>query len=593
MRHIIFLIAVVIAFFSSAQAVVSCNEVKILYKNYDNLVAFGSDSSYTDAQITVIGGKYEKTSDGYLIKPNDDVAELEIRFLKNSNIIYSKVFSCISLPEPELFWGVTPVQYRPAVEDKLLVLKSKDVLCIGDVKYRINDWKVTVGNYELSGKGNKLSDEVQMLIFAQRSSKVLVKIHVNYTSTIPLSGTITGQFTVTNPYFENEISFQDVIIIDKDSTNNILFDENNPFSLLRNIISGLDNGYFGYKFIPLTEQQANRIDPTKKMLQARLLSESDVSLANDDTLSIEFGEDKTVFNGIDYKYQYPERRAIYYDTKDITRLIFFKSEFIDAQTKQLTTTISHIGLAKKYNNQEKFDIVSIIPFDEISSYKDISEIVVENKSPESYIKLIDEINKTQTKENRLADFRYYRRYQSFPFTNLFSDHNSYIPNNVFDSVIYYLDTTVMDYDSLGNLLPSGKYITRIDTIVYNIYANSSLIKPFFKYSRTDKTSFERSYIIYAIQTPKGLFSYCEVPLNDQPEPLSKIMYRGSLNLPYPHYRYSIDDFEWKKELRTVLSGKRPYDLTNKKDIKLLEKEFYLDTYKGIPVNILGVCYGSK
>lgn len=592
MRHVIFLIAVVTAFFSSAQAVVSCNEVKILYKNYDNLVAFGSDSSFTDVQITVIGGNYKKTTGGYLIKPNDDASELEIRFLKNNNLIYSKVFSCISLPEPELFWGVTPVQYRPALEDKLLVLKSKDVFCIGDVKYRINDWKVTVGNYELSGKGNKLSDEVQMLIFAQRSNKVLVKIHVNYTSTIPLSGTITGQFSVTNPYFENEISFQDVIIIDKDSTNNILFDENNPFSLLRNIISGLDNGYFGYKFIPLTEQQLNRIDPAKKMLQARLLPESDVSLANDDSLSIEFGEDKIGYNDFGLTYQYPERRTIYYDTKDITRLIIFKSEFIDAQTKQLTTTISHIGLAKKYNNQEKFDIVSIIPFDEISSYKEISEIVVENKSPEPYIKLIDDINKNQTKENILADFGYYRRYQFYPFTNLFSDHNSYIPNNVFDSVTYYLDTTFMDYDSLGNLLPSGKYITRIDTIVYNIYVNPSLIKPFFKYSRTDKTSFEPSHITYAIQTPKGFFSYCEVPLKDQPEPLSKIM-RGSLNLPYPHYRYSIDDFEWKKELRTVLSGKRSYDLSNKKDIKILEKEFNLDTYKGIPVNILGVCNGCK
>jgi len=89
-------------------------------------------------------------------------------------------------------------------------------------------------------------------------------------------------------------------------------------------------------------------------------------------------------------------------------------------------------------------------------------------------------------------------------------------------------------------------------------------------------------VVYTVKTEDGEYAFCEV----------QILESNWFN-EFKNYCFPISQFEWKKLIREAIENGRSYDLLNKKDIKALDKEFNLDSYMGVPANLLGVCVGCN
>jgi hypothetical protein len=91
-----------------------------------------------------------------------------------------------------------------------------------------------------------------------------------------------------------------------------------------------------------------------------------------------------------------------------------------------------------------------------------------------------------------------------------------------------------------------------------------------------------THVVFTIKKSGEDFGFCTINLDKLPFELRNIYYPGKEAL-------SISDLPWKHVLRKEIEKTKSYSLASKKDIKLLGKEFHLDTHMGLPVNLLGVC----
>jgi len=576
----------------SAQGLVSMPEMNILYKNYDNVLNMGFANGLQNLTIQIEGAKWKKSGNGcYTIRPDEYSREVKLLvFNQAGEKLKEQYYRCVNIPEPQLYWGFSKDGEEAAPEETNFFVRNRyDYEPYYNQSFRPTEWTVSIGETAIKGTGNKLSKEVSDLIYAQKQKEVSVKITSAYISSSNSKGNVSARFKVINPYFMGEISNGRVFVIDKDSINTSLFDENDPFSL----ISQIHSSYFTEP-IGISKSTAERLTSDgNQSLEFYYSDWNDIPMADsqgNDSSAVDL--DGTL------AYVYFPRQIRYYDQSDITRLVFYENTHIDLISQQKVTTISHVGLAKRYPNNNKYDIVMLLPFSQLTSCSNLTAIYKESNNP-SLQTLLSEVNRTQTKESfessktegtNFADFNLYS-YPGFAF-EVVRDHYSM---KIFDSIFYYLEQgTVALVDSNGNLLVHMRcdgfeeYVYQEpDTIVYRAYINPKDMRAFLKYelriASNNNPQLVVSEVVYTYKINDEDYAFCSLDFDHLPREFYgtffEIFYGNLIN---------INELKWKYELREGIEKAKTYSLSSKKDIKSLGKEFNLDVLMGLPANLLGV-----
>jgi hypothetical protein len=572
----------------SAQGLVSMPEMNILYKNYDNILKLGFANGLENFNIQTEGAKWTKSGNGcYIIRPDEYSREVKLLvFNQAGEKLKEQYYFCINIPELQLYWGSSRDGGVAAPEETNIFVSHRHAYePFYYQSFRSTEWTVSIGDTSVKGTGNKLSKEVRDLIYAQKQKEVIVKITSAYISSSNSKGNVSARFKVINPYFFGQISNGRVFVIDKDSINSSLFDENDPFSLISQIHSSYITEPIG-----ISQSTAERL--TRDGNQSLEFYYSDQNFI---PIADSHGNDSiTVLPDGTMEYVYYPRQIRYYDKSDITRLVFYENTHIDSISQEKVTTISHVGLAKKYPDNNKYDIVMLIPFRQLSTCSNLGAIYKESNNP-SLQRLLSEVNRTQTKESKessytagssFTDFNLYRS-ADFPF-EVIRDHYSM---KIFDSIFYYVEQQGIPlYNSWGEdssiLLSDGTYdliYPEPDTIVYRAYINPKDMRTFLQYElRMDYNNNPQlvvTNVVYTIKTHDANYAFCSLNLDNLPIEFSNIFYEKSIN---------INELPWKYELRKEIEKAKTYSLSSKKDIKSLANEFNLDILMGKPANLLGV-----
>ena len=570
----------------SAQGLVSMPEMNILYKNYDNVLNMGFANGLENLTIQIEGAKWKKSGNGsYIIRPDENSREVKLLvFNQAGEKLKEQYYRCVNIPEPQLYWGFSRDGEKAEPEEtNFFVRNGHDYEPYYNESFRPTEWTVSIGETAIKGTGNKLSKEVSDLIYAQKQKEVSVKITSAYISSSNSKGNVSARFKVINPYFMGEISNGRVFVIDKDSINTSLFDENDPFSL----ISQIHSSYFPEP-IGISKSTAARLTSNgNQSLEFYYSDWKDIPMADSQ------GHDSiAVLPDGTMAYVYFPRQIMYFDQSDITRLVFYENTHIDLISQQKVNTISHVGLAKRYPNNNKYDIVMLLPFSQLTSCSNLVAIYKESNNPLLQT-LLSEVNRTQTKESfessktegtSFADFNLYSS-MDLPFEAVL-DHYSM---KIFDSIFYYLEQNEVPLiDSNGDLLVQMRYdgfeeyvYQEPDTILYRAYINPKDMRVFLKYEYRTELDYcipqlVASEVVYTYKINDEDYAFCSLSLDNLPWELSNIFSENPIN---------INELKWKYELREGIEKAKTYSLSSKKDIKSLGKEFNLDMLMGKPANL--------
>ncbi len=585
---------------SFSQGVVGMPEFNVLYHGYDNIVQLGFQDGLIDVSLKAEGAILTKTSNGYIVRTVKGSRQTEIiGTLKNGDTVCHYSYRNMTLPKPVLFWGTGVDGGVASSEESLLVLRCPAGV-IFENEFNIIDWKVTIGDQTIRGKGDHLNDEVRKCIYSQELKDVTVSVEVNFNANLnPLTQKSAGTYTIANPYFQKSVSNAKVLFIDRDSSNNEIFDATNPFSLIGLAQRNIFQDQLCLPKIQsqrLLENGANLTLQSVEYIPQIALLEDDPTKPNYKELKIDTLPDGTL------QFRYSESPKFFYDVQDINRIVLYQSSFIDIISGQKTYTISHVGLAKKYLGSEKYDVVCVLPFAELSQ---ASAIRTFSKTTDS---MTLQIHKSLTPGSDwpTIDFQggtlTYFPFVSTEFGNVqlpFLSEPSKIKEfeNYFDTLVYKMSerspyplvniygddsTRVMDNGKIEVVYPP------LEKIYDLVLAPDKMTSAYLFYTIKTKSTylgpcFSPEKIVYTINTPKGEYAFCEV------EFLPHSSASGSI------YKFDVllSQLEWKKQIQQAVATGRVYDLTNKKDIKALDKQFNLDSYMGAPANLLGVCVGCN
>jgi hypothetical protein len=582
-KHLVLLTFVACTLKATAQGIVSLPEMKVLYKEYDNNLKIGFDQEIENYRIEIEGAKWSESEKGnFIVRPYLNSNRVKIIIYNDADEkLKEHYYSCIELPKPRLYWGSEANGSWAAAEETNLFIRYDFNSYYLSETFRPIEWQVSIGKVSVKGKGNKLSKEVRDLIYSQKQDEVIVSITSKYISSSNGKGAVSAKFNVFNPFFVGEFSEGRVFVIDKDSNNLSLFDKNDPFSL----ISQIHSSYFE-RPIGMSQLTAERLTGQEHQSLEYYLIPTSILIANS------HGGDSTILWDGQIEYIYYPPQKIFFDQSDITRMVFYENTHIDPNSQQKVTTISHVGLAKKYPNNNKFDVVMLIPFTQLSTCSDLIAIYKESNNS-SLQKLLSEINRTQTKESMESALKTGSNFTNFNLSKYFDvpmevvrDHFSM---DIFDSSFYYVEqselplTNSFGDDSLIHL-SDGTYnlvYPEPDTIVFKVYVNPQVMTTFVQYElRMDamnKPQLQVSNVVYAIKRSEINYAFGMINLDNLPNELLNVIDLSILN------SINIDELPWKYKLREEIEKSKSYLLTSKRDIKLLGKEFNLDIM-GRPAN---------
>lgn len=572
-----------------AQGVAELAENPILYREYNNIVQLGFTKGFEETKIEVENASWLQKSNGELIvTPTKEARFCNIKVISQNKDTSIFIFLCSNLPQPRIYWGVTNNDNIAAAEETFLFVKYDETAPIHH-DFQITNWRVKIGNKTIRGKGNKLSSSIRDLVYAQPTSDVLVNISVDYTSSFNTTGKLNSSFHVINYAFRESNPDGFVHVIDQDSTNAIIFDENDPFSLISQIHS---TNLWG-NLTGMSHFTADRLiregNDSLEFLFPFWPNVIKATSHGHDSL-VEALDDGTM------AYSYHSIPNNYFDLSNISRLLLYVNTHVDPISQQKVTAISHVGLAKRYGNSAKYDVVAKIPFSQLSLCYGLGAVYKESSDSSLRI-LLSEVNRTQTKESKISsysqgtDFAYFDKYCTLP--NFPMKWLKPYSEESFDSIFYYVEQSdiplfnVLGDDSIKvNTDGTNEVIYPIDTVIYRAYVNPADLNAFLGYEMvTEPYSAPKlvvTHVVFTIKKSGEDFGFCTINLDKLPFELRNIYFPEKEAI-------SISDLPWKHVLRKEIEKTKSYSLASKKDIKLLGKEFHLDTHMGLPVNLLGVC----
>jgi hypothetical protein len=627
MKSIVFIICVlyVSTFDLSAQTVVSLPELNIMYRNYENVIDFGSKNGDSTNTFECVDCKIEKKNKKWIVTPGTG-RELKIRVLsKNGEEIGYYPFRVSSLPSLKLFWGFSDGAFNsiPIGSDEMfLSIRFDESILLKSPKIEICDWKVIIGNDSITGKGNILSKEVKELICQQSTQFVSVKIVVKSKDEDNQITYYSQNFTANNEFSNKKKQLKGkLIIIDKSETNLSLFDYSNPQSFISIISSNfIQSPSF------MSQETVKRIE-TREDINTLIeyKSEKDYSpLIETDKNCLNYGKRKIDENG---EYVYSEPKFLKYDLSQIDRILIFEDTVINQLTNEKYIGISQIGLAKKYKGSDKYDIVLTFPYQQFEYMKGFSfteprtnqlklNFGIENEN--NFIKgieniVLDEINQLEKLDTNIREYRsdilknsihffpkqndiYGAEYQySSEVTigkHIIEPYFSFLNQ---DSLMQYFDSVSWIYGDykirkmIGSVCYSVDFnVIQLgrDKIVYWLQTNDykiSLVRNVRIIEDFYEPCFVPTQIIYSKNINGNNYPFLAIDLLEVKDSISE--FSKVLMMPIP-----ISQLPWKKELVNEKNkSKLIFDLKNNNDIKRLDKLFYLDKANDKPVNLLGVC----
>jgi hypothetical protein len=165
---------------------------------------------------------------------------------------------------------------------------------------------------------------------------------------------------------------QRISIIDKNQSNEFLFNENDPISLIS--MAGNFAWYdpANYNCTRSTESyymEAEMIDHLSQREMTDLLDSALTELTFEQVVSIITGEDSLIVDpitGIKEQITKEVQICSYFDLKNITRLVIFEKQVVDSKTGAVNYEVDKIGFAKKYKELgDQFFITFAVDFKDL------------------------------------------------------------------------------------------------------------------------------------------------------------------------------------------------------------------------------------
>jgi hypothetical protein len=165
---------------------------------------------------------------------------------------------------------------------------------------------------------------------------------------------------------------QRVSIVDKDKSNEFLFDEKNPISLISMAGNFANYGPSNYNCTSRTESYymgAEMIYHLSQREMTELLDSVLTELTFEIVVSTITGEDSLIVDPVTgHKEQKVKevQTKLYYDLKNITRLVILEKQVVNSKTGAVNYEVDKIGFAKKYNEfGDQFFITFAVDFKDL------------------------------------------------------------------------------------------------------------------------------------------------------------------------------------------------------------------------------------
>ena len=319
----------------------TCN---VLYIGHKTKFDIGFVGRKRDVSINCTNATVQKEGDSYYITPlNENQVVLEVVDNRTSKILRSQSYLVFNFPTPELYIS----------EDNIFAFLRET--CIPNENLYVSNWVCEYRSHKFFGKDYHLTDSVLKLYYSGKRLKFEAEV-------FNLKG---KKYIVSQELFLDEKgtikSSGYVSFIDKNEKTKHIFDKNDPLSLIslieKNIINTETLDSIIYKRIKASNPTA-------------LFSETEYRRRNDDGSPIvkkdSLGDDEITISttGIPEPV-IAEPNKIHLDFDDITRLVIYEDSIKDEITGRSKLEITKLGFAKKYPKSEKYDVVFMVPFEQI------------------------------------------------------------------------------------------------------------------------------------------------------------------------------------------------------------------------------------
>lgn len=607
------------------QVVVSCSDIQVLYRSYPNKIIVGSNG-VAAADINLKSENAQLTKEG-----NEWIAIVEsgnsatIGAYANDVLLYEVTYKVKPLPNPELYWGNARDGEEASMGEPFLNVRYDESVVLNK-SFEILGWEASFDNKLLGGTGTLLSESFFDLLERSAEDTVDVIITVNYKMIGDSKQRKTSAFfKVPNP-LNTGVTLSDVCkvtIIDKSDNNKDIFDATNPTSLM---------GMLKGNFFPLSYGMT---DFTKKRFEKEGLTvhSRNYLAVNPIASRSKPGEDSVVYYPFtdEYVVLYHPGLSKTYSVESISRIVLFEDEIENSITKEKYLGIKYIGLCSKANSSSKYDVVAVIPYDELCQMKSASffqkyEFNADDSVAKYSSNVLEDINfylwnyapynnKTPGEsgyyygsvgsdswfnddENRMtlmSDINYAINHANFNYPNSFELEDS-VKFNFTDLKFYQGPLTdpikSMDPIKMENDEDSVMYDPISDEFVVIYYPGEQFI-----YKALADYDVYHQYIINSQDLSHPTLKCVYFALNNGKDSATVM----AIPMENPNYDYELENIQYRLASvanpptitwrETLLEEKRigqKLDLKKPKHAKIIKKEFYLDQVEGYPVNYFGL-----
>ena len=623
MKSLIVLLCVGFNVILFGQGVVQNLDVNLLYRGYPNKIMVGK-SIPGDVVLKGENVELRKEGDVWIAIPSESTAT--IRAYSNEVLLQEFTYVVKPLPNPELFWGSAKSGQEANFGETFLDVRY-DAAVLLNKSFKIIDWTANFDDKTISGNGNNLSSDFYSLV--QRTWKDTMEVQL--TVTFALDGDSRTQKTagifklpINNIQGLKLSSSGKITIIDKSPTNADLFDENNPLSLM---------GMLKFNYFPLeygmTDFTAKRMQDRGQIIHEKYIGEmsfkplvSQVNPENDSTL---FDPRIEV-----YITQYPPRPSRKYAVSSIDRIVIFEDNVRNEITRESYFGITFLGLCSYDSSNAKYDMVAVIPYNELCKMKATSFFQkFEFNGPDTVARyssnVLEQINYYRLREEVMnqTNNRYYFDWvggDAFEYKGFEDKRSTYFQDpkaaflhtDRYSTIVHpksfdFADTTSFNFrEFLFQYVPSTDHIPSQDP--ENDFADSII----FIDGEEHYVYYPGNNFTYKALADYDVYHQYVVNADDLYHPTLKCVYFAVNNgkqsatvmavpMENPTGDYELESIQsqlasvaipitvrWRRTLLEEYEKGIHLDLTKSKGIKTLKNQFFLDKVNGIPINYFGL-----
>lgn len=560
-----------------------------------------------------------QNSDGYIpIQP----------FFSNESEIQNQINPLNKQRQPLIYWGYC---HSEKYENEIVPVSidAKEIRVIlpnrGNAKGTVKSWRIQIGSEHFEFNGPKIPEFVPRKLKIQKSLLVACPVQVTFASENQELQTIQDTIHFANRTYLGDYTTRQVQIIEKNDANfDALFNPNNELSL----INFIKNNRFTHTYFMSpnsVERNMNRFDYNYNYYVLGHLC--DLPLIN------HLGKDSTDLFG---SLVYPDREMMFYDLYEITHLLVVQEE--SANNSDSTKQRTRLILAKKYEH-DRLELVLSLDMNDFleSTLGNVFRELSQAKKDEIWHEHSKILSILKTERDKIEDSLSAHHY--FTFNSPF-DGFEYFPYDRFYSMFHFYDfrdyshvhSTIdrlefakrftFDYqlsqlgllsihekidfldDYKARLNPHFRNIRFLDysegypNPLYDVFGN--LIEHF--YPEEFYYAFSKEVNVYQVMqfnetrdsiVNKALF----FTVNHQEYELAYLLFFLPNTEEWSALRnyksIAVEDFPWKQQLESAISKAKTFNPNNPRDLKKLDKLFYLDSYEGLPVNLLNVCVDRR